>query len=110
MIGSLSWYWIWIGLFVFFVIVNAATGSFLISFKKRNYVELWQEDVESETLIMPAGTKVFYEINQGMPKWVSIHRHLRIWFSLYKWSKRLAFLVFVGPIASIFVLYFLGLV
>jgi hypothetical protein len=102
MIGSRGWYWIWIGLFVFFVLLNAASGSFLITFKKRNYHELWQEDVERQTLIMPAGTKVFYEINQGMSKWVSIHRHLRIWFSLYKWSKRFAFLVFVGPIASIF--------
>ena len=97
MIGSRGWYWIWIGLFVFFVLVNAISLSFLLNFKKRNFSELWQMDLDSETFVTPAGRMVFYEINQSMPKWVSSQRHLSRWYSLYRWSKRLASITFVGP-------------
>jgi hypothetical protein len=110
MISSLGWYWIWIGLFCIFGLVNGVSFTYLLNFKKRHLTPLWQNNLDKETVVLPAGRILYYELIDGRAKWVSLHRHLRIWYALFRWSGRLAFTVFVAPIAPIFLLYFLGLV
>ena len=102
-------YYVWLITFVLFCLLGAFSFRILVRGKKQHFPDLCQEDLDCETFVTPADRRIFYELTEGMPKWVGMEDNLRKFYFLFKWSKRFATVTFVVPPALILLIYFLDL-
>jgi hypothetical protein len=110
MLRSELFYWIWIGLFVSLVLLNAVSEHILSEFKRLNLKERWDKDTSTSTFANLVGNHVHFELMGREPVWVKLNTYTQRLYMVYTWSGRFAAGVFVLPILSILALYFLELV